>query len=274
MKSSNQFLLALATAFTLTACGGGGGGDSTTDGGSTGGSTNISLPSNAIVLDSSNAVDVAESSIAYMDLGYAAFGVESQPIPPARQVIDTVKERVFNNDYRNHSVVSGATETYNCSGGGSITDNYTETSTGWNGTATFNSCNEGGAVLNGSLSYNESWNETTFDYSGSANGSITVTFGGESFTMNLNVSETGNEDTGNFSMTVNYSVSGSNIGGWLVQTESPIVGNYVYGTYSSGRLIITGANNTKVRVTVVPDYSATVELSSGDSWTTIDTITL
>ena len=275
MKSVNQFLLTLVTASALTACGGGGGGDSTTGGG---GSTNISLPADAITLNEQNAVTVAESSLAYIDMTTSAFGVDAQTVPPMSQVVNTVKGMTFNNERRNYSIATGFEETWPCSGGGSATDTWTETDTSWSGTITFNDCNEGGVLLNGSLSYNENWNDSTADYSGSASGTLTVTFNSDSFTMALNISDSGNDNTGSFATTISYSVSGSSVGGWMVSTLETIRGTdptFTDPTIESGALLIEGAANTKVRVTVTAPNYARVDLDSGDgNWVEQNFITL
>lgn len=269
MKTVSLYLFSsLLSATMLVGCGGSSGDDSTTDDGTSGGggSTTISLPSNAITLDENNAIPIAQATITYLDFAYFAFGVDAQIIPPTHQVISTVKDIVFNDERRTYSVATGLEDSGACTNGGTYSDTWTETDTSWTGTVTFTNCDEGGVIINGSLNYSESWNDTTGDYTSSADGSITVTFNGESFTMALNISETGNETSGDYSATISYSVSGSNVLGWLVQTASPIVGNHYDGTYASGTLIITGANNTKVRVTVVPTNSATVELDTGSGY--------
>ena len=266
MKAKNLYLFGgLLSAAMLVGCGGSSGGGTPAGGGT----SSTSLPSNALTLTEDNAVDIAEASVSYVEVGSSAFGVDAQTVPANHQVINTVKRMVFNNEHRSYSVATGAEWSEACSGGGNITDTWTDSGNSYSGSYSFNNCIESGITLSGTLNYSGSWNESTGTYSDSADGSITFTMNSQSFTMTLDITESGNDNSGAYSTTIGYSISGNDFPGWLVETESPIVGNYNTGTYDSGRLIITGASNTKIRVTIVPTNSAMVELSTGGDYTEV-----
>ncbi|HEY9201838.1 MAG TPA: hypothetical protein VIQ81_09590 [Gammaproteobacteria bacterium] len=269
MKSSNQFLLALATAFTLTACGGGGGGDSTTDGGSTsGGSTNISIPSDAITFDETNAKPVAELAISEISTTYAltgAFGADAQSAVSVNSAIKALTDKVFDRSRRTYNVVSGITGSDQCTGGGSFSYTYDETDNGESGSATFTNCIESSVTIDGTFRYTYTYNTDTGAYTDQGNGTVTIDFGSGAYTLALNYNETGNEINETYSMNISYSVSGfPGYGGWKVTTLQAIGGTWMETT--TGQLLIEGANNTKVRLTVIAADTVRVELDTGSDY--------
>lgn len=266
MFSSHSFRAPLATVFIasfllITGCGGGG------DGGGGGGGTTPTLPANAVTITSSNAAAIAESAIGTLDTFDAILvGAEAESLPSIQAAIKAVTDIAFDRNRRSASVVTGVTETEPCyNGNGSITANYTETTTSFSGTLTFSNCDLGyGLFVNGSFTVSSSWNNSTGAYTDSGNGSLTFTDNSNSFTLVMDYDETGNEFDYSYSTNMSYSVSGIPGGGFLVTTTQNIVGNYYYGYVTSGQFIIQGANNTRLRITITSTNYADVELDTGN----------
>ena len=250
IKTLSLFLL---SALILTACGGGGGGGG-------GGSATPSLPSDAVTIDTTNATAIATSAVATADTAYTLAGVDATNLPDMQNIINKITETAFNRNKQSVNVVTGITDTIFCTGG-SITDTYSLTSTSSTGSFTFNSCAEFGLTFNGTFSYNYTWDNATDDYTGTVSGSLTLSAGGNSFTMALNLTDTGNFTTEAFSATMSFSLSGVPGAGFLVTTETPLTGTF--GIVSGGQLLIQGANNTRLRITVTSSTTANVDLDDG-----------
>lgn len=243
----------------MSGCGGGGGDDDKT------GST-PTLPSDAVTITDANATQVANAVLASIDSLSIVTSLKSETAAPSFQdAVNLVANKVFKRDRRPYPVVTGVTESIDCDniGVGSITFTYTETETSASGTTEFNNCEFFGLTVDGSFTFSSSWNNTTGDYSDSGSGTLTYTYGSESFTIVMELDETGNEQTGAFSQSVSYSVTGSSVGGFLVTTTEPLIGNYFSGELTSGQLIVEGAGGTRLRITITGPYEATVELDDG-----------
>ena len=80
--------------------------------------------------------------------------------------------------------------------------------------------------------------------------------------MQIDFSETGNSYSGSFNTDLAYSVSGSNIPGFLVETTQTMTG--MNSSLTAGELLVTGGNNTHLRITITGANFATVELDAGD----------
>ena len=267
MQYLKLLLASSMTILLLAACGGDGGGGS---GG--GGSVTPTLPAGAVTIDASNADTIATSAVGTLDtVNLITSGVEATALPPMQTAINVVRDIAFNKDRHTNSIVTGVTETVPCDTG-SITDNYTSTATSDSGTVTFNSCVYAGAMFNGSFTYSNTSNYTTFDYTGSVNGNITMTITGTSSTIALNLAVTGNDGTGNYSITGSYSVSGGGFG-YLVTTQSALTG-ILAGDISSGSLIVRGANNTRLLIEITSTCSADVSLDTGNGTFVLHTSSL
>jgi len=248
-----------AVLLILAGCGGGGGGGG-------GGSVTPSLPANAVTITDANAMTIADAAvgtIAAVDSVRDALSVEADTLPSMQQAIHLVTDKIFSRARRTYTVATGLTGSEPCYYGGSISYSYSETATSESGTATFNNCDEG-IVINGSISYSSTWNNSTYAYTDTLNGSLTFTYGSDSFTLTMNLSETGNSYTGDYNETVTYSVSGIPGGGFLVTTRQTIVGNYYAMDIYSGEIIVQGANNTRLRITVTATNTADVYLDNGN----------
>ncbi|MDH5485334.1 MAG: hypothetical protein OEY43_08890 [Gammaproteobacteria bacterium] len=255
MKFTNLTTLILISSLTA-ACGGGGDGDSTTSG------TNLSIPANAVVITEVNAEAIATSAVGTLQSTSAFFtAAETTTLPPVQNAINLISGIAFNKNKQASNIVSGISDSGICTDGGSWSDTWTETATSASGTATLNNCNEGGFILDGSFSYSDTWNNNTGAYTSTGNGTLTMTFGGESFTFKLNTTDNGNDWDGSFSLTLNFSISGASIG-YLVETTSPLTG--YYGTPTAGQIMVSGGSSTRLLITLLNSSQAKVELDNGN----------
>ncbi len=243
----------------LASCGGGSG----SDGGTGTGTTSISIPADAVTITSANTTSIAASAVSTFDSTTTIIGVQAS-LPSPYAAIETITNIAFNKNKIPSSVASGIVEVFNCTYGGTESDNYTETSGGGSGVITFNQCNYGdGMVLNGSFSYRYIWNSNTGAYTETGNGRITISSSGEAFTLALNYSDTGNDFSGDSSISISFSITGSSLGGFMVNSTQPLISlNFNYA--SSGQLIVSGANNTRLRITITSISTASVEFDNGD----------
>jgi len=256
MKLFSQFFT-ISALILMSAC------SSSDDSSSGSTSTTISLPSSAVTISSDNANSVATLALSNIELVTAiASGVEAG-LPPIRQSIDTLIDYIGNKKHRSISIVSGVTETDQCDNGGTISDTYSETNTSESGSATFNNCEIEGVIFDGSLSYSSTWNNSTGAYTDSGNGTLTISYAGSySFILAVNFSDTGNESTGVFSISLSYSFTESTIGGFMLTTTTPLAGTF--DTVTSGEVIVTGANNSRLRMTVTTANTVDIYLDNGD----------
>ena len=258
MINSKSYFSLLATVFSasfvlLSGCSSSGGG-----------STTPTLPADAVTITSTNAEAIANSAVGTLSTLGSITGADAQTLPSVADAIHTVTDMVFNRDRRSMAVATGITETYYCTSG-SFTVSYNETDTSESGSVTFNNCQESGVTFNGSFSYSSSWSNTTYDYTDSGSGSLTISYGSDSFTLVMTYDETGNEGSGDYSTSLSYSVSGIPGGGFLVTTTQNVVGNFFFPyDVTAGQLIVYGNNNTRLRITVTVPNTASVELDNGN----------
>ncbi len=118
-------------------------------------------------------------------------------------------------------------------------------------------------VVNGSLPYEGSYNDATLDFNSRIGGSLIFRFGADTITVVMNFSESGNDGTGEFSLTQSFSLGGIPGGGFLVTTVQPILGNSFSGEITSGELSVQGADNTQLCMTVTSINMVTVEFDDG-----------
>jgi len=250
--NSKIFLTLGLTTILATGCGGGGNG-----------SSNVipTLPAGAIIIDSSNASTIASSAVGTFDGIYSAVnGVEATSLPPMGTALNTIKSAAFNKDKLTSNIVTGVTTTTPCDSG-NISDSYSSTATSDTGTLTFNNCSLAGISFSGSFSYSSTWDNSTAAYTDTGNGSITLTVQSTSFVVAMNLSETGNFTTGNYSINVSFSLSGGGVG-FLATTQTSLTGTN-FGLVSAGSVIVQGANNSRLRIDITSTTSADVYLDQG-----------
>jgi hypothetical protein len=266
-KSFRLILVALtASALVLAAgCGGGGGGgDGDGDGGD--GFPTPRLPADAVTLDDANADEIARTAVGFVDILDSVSELKTASSPSMPQVARDVTDRVMRK-LRTSASVAARTENIGediCDSGGA-TATFEESGNSESGSVTFDVCEIGsGIIIDGTFSYAASMNNN-LDYSFQVGGSLTMAFSEESITSTIvmNLLESGNDGTGAFSSDVNYSLSGIPDNGILVTTAQPLVGNVSIGT-EEGRLIVHGADDTLLRITVTSTNTAAVDLDEGN----------
>lgn len=228
------------------------------------------LPADAVTITATNAQPIAISAVATIETVGLVLGVDSS-LPQIQNAINTVTDLAFNRDKNTSSVATGITESEQCTFGdptsGTITVVYEETGTiiagSESGTLTFASCRFGTTTFIGSFTYNDTW-IADGSYTESGSGSLTIRDNQQSFTITLNTSETGNYNTDTYITNLSYSVSGTSLGGFLVETSIPLTGNYMNNGADAGQFIITGAGGTRLRITILDINTATYELDNGD----------
>ncbi|MFT5665225.1 MAG: hypothetical protein ACI9JR_002632 [Gammaproteobacteria bacterium] len=138
--------------------------------------------------------------------------------------------------------------------------------------------------LNGTLAF--SWSIVAAIETGTVSGNYSVTVGSNSITVSgLSISYTSNLSTGENTETVSYTITSSAIGGTVtVATIQPFLSLDSEPYPRAGQLLITGANGSKLRFTVLgsgqPSGQVRIEVDSdGDdvyedsseiSWATLD----
>ena len=260
---------AIIGAFLLiTGCGGGGGG------GGVGGPT---LPANAVTISASNALDIANEAASFAsvisDLTAVFYAdLKTEPPPSIPDVIELIIDQVTEERRRSLSVDTGANKEifdYSselCFTGTAIAD-ITETANSARGTISLTECDAGGIFVDGGLSFafDLSLDDSFFDYDAAFDGTLAFDFDDLIVTIVINLRETANTGTGAFSTTIDYSSATSSgpAAGYLVTTVQPIVGNAFALEITGGLLVVTGADNTRLRITVDSADMATVELDDG-----------
>jgi len=261
-KSIRLILISLtASVFLLaTGCGGGGGGSGDGDDAF----PTPRLPADAAKFDALNANAIAVTAVEFLGTLDTVAELKTETSPSLPQVARLVTDRIMRGT-RNSTLVAARTEDISvglCNPGSAIAE-FDESGNSESGSVTFTGCDiEGsGIVINGRFSYVASVNNN-LDYSFQVGGSLTVTVSSESITIVMNLLETGNDGTGDFSSSVSYSLSGIPDSGFLVTTTQPWVGNVLVGV-TGGQLIVHGSDNTRLRITVTSTNTATVELDDG-----------
>lgn len=242
-------LYTLSIAFLATGCGG-----------SDGGTSSPSLPANAVVITTANAVDIANMAIIFSETGSSLIGVEASSLP-IQSTIDRVVERAFDRNREASSIVAGVTTSDLC-GSGSTDFNGTITATSSSGTLTFNNCTDFGITINGVFTFTSTWDISTGAYNDSGSGTITTSVSGLSFSMTLSYSAQGNSFSGDFSSNISYSISSPFLEGFLVTTVQDLIGNL--GVVTGGQLIVEGRNGTRLRITFNSNNTVTIDLDNGN----------
>ena len=259
-KSIRLILISLTASVFLLAsgCGGGGSGDGDDA------FPTPRLPADAAKFDALNANAIAVTAVEFLDTLDTVAELKTETSPSLPQVARLVTDRIMRRT-RNSALVAARTEDISaglCNPGKAIAK-FDESGNGESGSVTFTGCDiEGsGIVINGRFSYVASVNNN-LDYSFQVGGSLTVTVSNESITIVMNLLETGNDGTGDFSSSVSYSLSGIPDSGFLVTTTQNWVGNVSIGI-TGGQLIVHGSDNTRLRITVTSTNTATVDLDDG-----------
>lgn len=267
MKPIMQFLIVVSFV-AISACGGSGGGGSDDDVVSVNFPT-PTLPAGALKLDNTNATDIAEEAVSFISLfsSFVDFKTEAPPSSAIEGVIERTVAYINQRD-RASSPVAARTDDLSlffCPNGGSAIVNSSESGDTIQGTIDLTACDLDLVIMiNGRLSFIASENFTTFDYSTRVGGTLTLSDGiNPDAVFVLDFDSTGNDATTDFSNITDISVDGRPGGGYLVTTTQPIVGNVLAFIYFSGELIVDGADNTQLRITVVAGNMADVELDEG-----------
>ena len=274
-KSIRLFLVAVtASVFLLaTGCGGGGGGGGGDDGDD--GFPTPTLPADAAIFDTDNAGDIAVAAVGFVGTLDTVAQLKSETSPSIPQVTRMATDRIMR---RTRSSASIAARTEDISAGlcspGTAMAEFEESGNSVSGSITFTGCDLDGSgiVINGSFSYVASSNGTTLDYSFHVGGSLTLAVSDESITIVMDLLESGNDGTGDFSSSVSFSLSGIPDSGFLVTTAQPWVGNVLSAVITDGQLIVHGGDDTRIRITVTAPNTAAVDLYEGSGFVPHSTI--
>jgi hypothetical protein len=264
-------LLVVSSMVLVVSCGGSSGG-----GGGDDGFLTPTLPGDAARFDATNANDTAVTTMAFVDTFSLVTQLKTEEAPSIPQVINRVINQFVK---RNRNSPSVAARTEDISGGlcvsGTAIAVFTETANSEVGTITFTNCDVGsGILINGSLPYDTSWDNVSLDYSFLFGGTLSFQIGSDTIVIVMNLSESGNVGTGDFSSSISFSLSGIPGGGFLVTTTQPLVGNAFTLTVDSGQLIVEGADNTRLRITVTGSNAADVDLDNGSGIFVLDSAIL
>jgi hypothetical protein len=265
MKHQTLYSIALASSLSvLAACSSSGGGGP-------------SVPDNAITFDETNTATAVAMGV---DMTVSVMGAETEQLSAndglgaLSQAFNTIRNNP--QAFTGQNTVTGvaysftescATGQINYSGDVSGVEPYDSGS--FSGTMTFVDCqNEPGIVTNGSLSAKSSW---TADggYSDTASGDLNSTYTGVGSisVTGINHAETGNENSGAYSInTLYYTLNPSIGGGFAVQVTTALVGNENETCPTSGVVLMTGANSTQARATFNSNYTVTIEVNTGSGF--------
>ena len=159
------------------------------------------------------------------------------------------------------------------SGSGSATVTGTDSGSGKDFTVTYNDCTMNGYALNGSLHIMSS--TTANVKSGTTTGNLSVTFNGETFTLsNISVAFTKDDITKDYSNDFGMTLSTSALpgGSISIDTTTPFAGNEltIPNNPSTGVMVVTGSQNTKVRLTANDNtnYSLNADTDGDDVYDT------
>lgn len=231
------------------------------------------VPSGAVTITDANAKLAIQNAISGGTtlINVLPVGVAVEQAPSARDIIDLVidKTKTLQGSLL-QNIPTGVLidPPIQCSGGGTITGDATESETSASGTITFNNCIESGITINGTITFSASRNLVTGAWSLTINGNLSGTQSVETVTLSgLSYNETGNDFTGEFSLnTYTLAIDFTSGGGYLVQLLAAIVGNELEvcpATPRSGIIQVTGANNTRAKGTINSDGTVTIEFDDG-----------
>ena len=255
-------LLMVGSILVLASCGSGGGSDS---GSGDDGFPTPKLPASAAKLDNTNANTIADAAVGFLGTLDSVAQLKTANPPSMSQVIKLVVDRVIKRSRSSGSVAARAEDISAalCVAGSAIAD-FDENANSESGSISFSNCDVGGGILvNDSFIYDSSWNDTTLAYDFHMGGTISFDFGTDLVTIVMNLSESGNNGTGDFTSTISFSLSGIPDGGFLVTTTQTWTGNAFSFQVNSGQLIVYGSDNTRLRITVTGINTADVDLDNG-----------
>lgn len=254
MERVIRYFYVVIFSFVIAACGGGGGGGS-------------NPPADAAKFTSDNAVSFARESFALIDFADLAtdLAFKSETNNPFKGAVKLTIDQIFKQRTA-QKLLAGRSETLLCGDNasfGSITYSTTETSNSESGSIVFDQCNFNGSgiVIDGGFSFSGTFDDFTQDYSAMGEGSITFSFDTDEFTIAMDFDVSGNDSTGEFTETFNFSVTGYAGGGFSLATTDPITG--FDPDVTGGQIVLSGADNTRIRVTVVGINLVDIELDDG-----------
>ena len=243
-------------------------GSSSSGGGSSSGDSfpTPTVPAGARTITALTADDTSESAVDFVTILSEFAQLKTESPPTMAQVVDRVIDQVIRRNRisrsRNASKTEDLSSTFCVSGSASA--DFDETPTSESGTITFTNCDiSSGILVDGALVYANSWNDTTLDYNLQIGGTLALNFGPPLVTIVINLVESGNDGTGDFSTNINFSLAGIPDGGFLVTTTQNLVGNSFIGL-ASGQLIVTGSANSRLRLTIIGPSSASLDLDTGN----------
>jgi len=243
----------VGTMLLITGCGGGGGGTSYPI---------PALPANAVVFDTTNAIDIANSAVS--DSGYVGTSArQANILPSVNGVIDLLADQM-NSTEQSTSVSTGVSQTtiIPCTDDGDITI-----------TVDGNESSAGTVIVNGSISFDGTGDSAgNFSVSGGGSINITDTIDPTSITMVMNFRESGNTSAGSFSSSFSFSIDGLPGGGFLVETIQPLAGADFDVT--SGEIMVYGGNGTRIRILITVPNTAEVFVDEGSGFVSVGFISL
>jgi hypothetical protein len=242
-------------------------------GGSGGGDDDVvefptpTLPAGARTIDAMNAEETADLAVLFIQV-FASFpGLKAEAPSSIPQAIKLVIDQVARKNRNARSLVAGKTEDVSADFGcstGTVILNYDENTNSASGKFTFSECDIDGSgiFVNGTMPFEASWNDSTLDYRYQFGSTLTFDDTVDLVTIVLNFIETGNEGTGDFALTPNFSLDGIPDGGFLVTTEPPLTGDIFVGI-TGGQSIVEGASNTLLCMLVTAINELTVDFDDG-----------
>ena len=236
-------------------------------GGSDGGSGSAipTLPADAIEFNALNAENVARAALDSSDsLGTATSSREAGTHISIQDAMNMATSFVRNRDRSSRSAVNHPAGPIPCDPGGTIIFDSTPIANGETGSVTFVECNIlDQPIINGSFSYEVNIVHPDVTLTTSGNLSFEIPPQAVSFSTIMNTSETVNLVTSDFSFSKNFSVSGLPTGVFMVTTTMPFEGNLLTGDVKRGQMLILGANNTQIRITIIATNTARIEVDDG-----------
>ena len=160
---------------------------------------------------------------------------------------------------------------------GSVSGDVDDSGDRIEGSATYDKCEPfllPGIVITGTISIFETYDEDAGTYDFQIGGKLKIKDGADKITVVLNISERGNENSGNFTDDQSYSIDGLPDETYLVTTAEKVKGNYFSLVIKSGRLNVEGRGQTRLRLDVVPGNQVDVYLDTGTGFVKISTIDL
>ncbi len=250
-----QLTVILLTSI-LVGCSSGGGGrddDST---------VTPKLPDDATTFTTTNTSEAADEAVSGISLSgkLTDLSPKGGNLIWTGEILKLVREKSFDRSYRSNSIASRS-KTESCPQGGSVKLEYEEKSSSVEGSLKFNDCGLSGLVINDGIIFRSTFNDTTGAYSDSVNGRLKISNGSDNVIIALDYKETGNDFSGEFSVEMSMSITGSPDVNFLLTTTSPIIG--VGSSISGGEILVEGADDTRVKITVTGVNVADVFLDDG-----------